>query len=396
MRTAKYNDFTIFRILLFCIVIAIGVLACLKFVTPPCKHVNTSVVIEEATCAAPGHSYKVCSDCKEQIADSYKTIEAVEHKLTKTVTVEPTCTQEGIECITCSVCDMEPEFKAIPVVAHTPGEAVVKNGQHTLTEGASYEMYVYCTECDKQLSMEKVSAEHTVETISKVTDPTCLEKGTEVTIIYCKHCDKELASESKDIAPVGHSFAWTLSYKNDEAVLEGKCTATECNHKYDPDVDTTYTYDIAKDAEASFVPNCAPGYDVYVATIYCNGEEVAKAETIVNLPADSDAKHLLYVRLKDADGNWCVMNPDYFSDYNLNEDGYIVDENGELLDFLKFAKTDDNGVVYFDASTLGFVKVSNSEWDENGYALGTFKCSADVLTGYEHWVTVRIYNDLAN
>ena len=192
-----------------------------------------------------------------------------------------------------------------------------------------------------------------------------------------------------DTALLGH-----LTIKTARLFL-GECTAPECGHVFDPDVDTTYTYDIAKDADASFVPNCAPGYDLYVATIYCNGEKVAQAETIVDLPADPEVEHTLYVKVKDSNGNWTVPNPEAFSEYNINEDGYIVDDNGELINFLKYAQKDAQG-IYFNISTPGIIKVADSKWDENGFAVGTFKCTTDVLDGHEHWVTVRIYNDLAN
>ena len=236
----------------------------------------------------------------------------------------------------------------------------------------------------------------TTKLFFSVNDPTCVDKGSEVKTIYCIDCDKELSTESKELASLGHSFAWTLNYKDGEAVLEGECTAPECGHVFDPAVDTTYTYDaIKKDADDFFIPNCAPGYEVFYTTVYNNGEVVATVKTVVELPADPEVEHTLYVRVKDSDGNWTVMNPEAFSEYNINEDGYIVDDNGELINFLQYAQKDAQG-IYFNISTPGIIKVADSKWDENGFAVGTFKCTTDVLDGYEHWVTVRIYNDLAN
>ena len=393
MRTAKYNNYAILRILLFIILIVLAVFAYKYFVKAPCEHNIGSWVTVNPTCTEDGYRYKECSKCGEQF--SSEVLEATGHKNNKVVTVkEATCSKEGIESVSCSVCDAHYQFNAIPTVSHTPGETVVKNEKHTLAEGASYEEYVYCTECDEQISMKKVDVEHTVETTVETTNPTCVEKGTVVTTIYCKECDKTLSTESKDIAPLGHSFAWTLSFKNEEFVLNGECAVTECGHEYDPKIDTNYTYDVVKDENASVVPTCGGGYDVFVATIYNDGVKVAETSTKVYLPADPESEHALYVRLKDANGNWVVKNPAAYADYKLNKDGFVVDENGELINFLQYALEDEQG-IYFNASTLGFIKISDSEWDQNGFALGAFKCSADVLEDLEHWVTVRIYNDLA-
>ena len=396
MRTAKYNDYTFLRILLFIILIVLAIFACKHFVKAPCEHTGSWKTVE-ATCTENGYKYKECTKCGEQY-DNEVIEEALGHKFDDTVIIEEaTCTKTGSGYKACSVCgEHVDEVVTIPVVAHTPGDTVIKNEKHTLAEGASYEEHVYCTECDEQLSVKKVDVEHNTEVRLTVNDPTCVDKGSEVKTIYCIDCDKELSTESKELAPLGHSFAWALNYKDGEAVLEGECTAPECGHVFDPAVDTTYTYDaIKKDANDFYAPNCAPGYEVYYTTVYNKGEVVATVKTVVELPADPEVEHTLYVRVKDSDGNWTVMNPEAFSEYNINKDGYIVDDNGELINFLKYAQKDAQG-IYFNISTPGIIKVADSKWDENGFALGTFKCTTDVLDGYEHWVTVRIYNDLSN
>ena len=395
MRTAKYNDYTFLRILLFIILIVLAIFACKHFVKAPCEHTGSWKTVE-ATCTENGYKYKECTKCGEQY-DNEVIEEALGHKFDDTEIIEEaTCTKTGSGYKVCSVCgEHADEFVTIPVVAHTPGDTVIKNEKHTLAEGASYEEHVYCTECDEQLSVKKVDVEHNTEVRLTVNDPTCVDKGSEVKTIYCIDCDKELSTESKELAPLGHSFAWALNYKDGEAVLEGECTAPECDHIFDPAVDTTYTYVIEKDANDFYAPNCAPGYEVYIATVSNNGEVVTTVKTVVELPADPEVEHTLYVKVKDSNGNWTVPNPEAFSEYNINEDGYIVDDNGKLINFLQYAQKDAQG-IYFNISTPGIIKVADSKWDENGFAVGTFKCTTDVLDGHEHWVTVRIYNDLAN
>jgi hypothetical protein len=55
---------------------------------------------------------------------------------------------------------------------------------------------------------------------------------------------------------------------------------------------------------------------------------------------------------------------------------------------------DENGMVYYNISTPGIVLAKDSKWDSNGFAIGVIKCSNEVGE-YEHWITVRVYNDLA-
>lgn len=393
MRTAKYHDYTLFRVLLFIILIILGIFAYKHFVKAPCEHNIGSWVTVKATCTEDGYRYKECSKCGEQFSN--EVLAATGHDTTVVTIESATCTKEGIKCNECLVCGDQSDFKAIPVVEHTPGKSVIENEKHTLAEGASYEECVYCTECDEQLSMKKVSVEHKTEKIVETTDPTCEEKGVVETTIYCKDCNKAISTESKDVAPLGHNFAWALVSENNNLVVTGQCTEIGCGHKYDPKVDDTYEINyLGKNEDKSLVPGCGGGYDIYEATISENGAVIETVALKVYLPADPAADHALYIRLKDANGNWVVMDPENYSDYKLNEDGYIVDDNGDLVDFLQYALKDENG-TYFNASTLGFVKVANSEWDENGFAYGTYKCSNDVSQEFEHWVTVRIYNDLA-
>ena len=377
MRTAKYHDYTLLRILLFIILVVLGLFAYKHFVKAPCEHTSSNGwVTVEPTCTEDGYRYKVCSDCGEQFGN--QVLAALGHKLDNTVIeIEPaTCTSKGSGYKACSVCKEELEFVELPVIEHTYGDTVIENvKEHTLTQGASYENVVYCTECNAELSRDEVKVEHTVTVTTTTTaDPTCTEKGEEVTVIYCNECDKAISTETKVLEPKGHSFAWQLSYVEGDFVLDGKCTASECEYEYDPAVDTAYTYVVEKDEAASVEACCISGYDIYVAIIYLEGAEVGRASVKVDLAP--------------------------------NQNHTILCENGPLMveDYIKY---DENGVAYFNISTPGIVLVYEKQegqttadamaaaWDANGFALGTFKCGSVVGEG-EHWVTVRVFNDLAD
>lgn len=406
MRTAKYNDFTIFRILLFCLVIVIGVLAYLKFVTPPCEHINTSVVTNAATCTEEGYSYKQCNDCGEKIDN--KIIPANGHVASdKEIVIEqPTCSKTGRAYVECSVCkEMIGDFISVPTIAHTPGNEVVENEkQHTAAQGASYENVVYCTECKYEISREKVDVEHTVNVSSNVVvEPTCTEAGTMGFVYFCVECNKPISSSDEAIEALGHVFEWQLTYngETEKLTVNGVCNRSECDHNYDPAVDTEYTYVIEKDEANSYEPNCVSGYNAYVATIYHNGEKIDSVSYGYKVKPVEGQSHVLYIKVTDANGNY-VIDP---NGYNVDEEGYLVDDENNRVDFLIAAAQYDENGVYYNISTPGFKLVYNVEdgqteaeakaaaWDANGFGVGVFACFN--TNGDVHWVAVRVYNDLA-
>ena len=380
MRTAKYNDYRIFRIVLLIILVIIGLFAYKKFVKAPCEHTaagNTWITVD-ATCTEDGYRYKVCSECGEQFDN--QVLSALGHRLNNTVITieEPTCTKTGTGYKACSVCNEQLEFVEIPMVQHTYGEAVIENEvEHTLTQGASFEKVVYCTECDTELSRQKVDVEHTVtETISRVTDPDCINAGTDKRVVYCKECQKALETEIIEVEALGHNFEWTLAYNDGDFILSGVCTADECGHIYDPSVDTTYSYEVEHSHNTACTdPTCVNGCCVYVANVYNNGVKVGSA-TATNVI--------------DAVNNHTIRT-----------------EDGQIVDILEFAQYDENGNIYFNISTYGITLVFDraegqtiteamaEAWEKalrenGGYAEGVFKCA--VCDG---WINVRVYNDLA-
>jgi hypothetical protein len=187
MRTAKYHDYTLFRILLFIALIVLGFFAYKHFVNPPCEHTATSWQTTEATCIEEGYRYKVCTKCGEQFANEvlkptghktnsasivikeatctedgycysecikcdeqldYEVLKATGHKLDNEVITdkEATCSEEGSGHKICSVCENTIETVKIHMTEHTPRDPVIKNKKHTFAEGASYEEHIFCTE----------------------------------------------------------------------------------------------------------------------------------------------------------------------------------------------------------------------------------------------------------
>ena len=400
MRTARYNDYGLMRVLKFIITVAIlvviGLLINRFLINPPCDHDSLGEWITvDATCTEEGYQYRPCNDCGEEVSKT--AIPAKGHEASgDVVPVEkPTCTEAGVGYLECAACGERLDDVVIPALGHNPGEVVIENekAHNASMKGDYYEKVTYCTECDIELSRDSVEEEHEVTVSTDRLDPTCTTPGNINTIVYCKDCNREISNTDEPIEIIPHAFVWELTYDNGEYTLNGKCA--DCNHNYDPDVDEGYAFTAYIDPNRSVKPTCVRGYNFHIASITLNGEKIGEATTKEMLPADPEIKHSIYIRVKDAEGNWLVMNRDDYADYNINADGYLVDGEGKLINFLDFAQEDENG-IYYNISTLGILKVENSEWDENGFALGTFKCTTNPDGHeFEHWITVRVYNDLA-
>ena len=71
-----------------------------------CSHKNTVVVPAVAsTCVKQGNSrYVKCADCGYVTSGSSSKLSLAEHKLTSSVTKQPTCTEKGRKAYTCKVC----------------------------------------------------------------------------------------------------------------------------------------------------------------------------------------------------------------------------------------------------------------------------------------------------
>ena len=129
MRTAKYYDYTVLRIILFIILVIVGLFLYFKFVKSPCDHVPTSDgwIVSDPTCTEDGYRYKVCAECGEQFDN--QTIDALGHKPTEAVKeneTAATCTAEGaydnvVYCQNCQT-ELSRETISVPMTEHTYGE----------------------------------------------------------------------------------------------------------------------------------------------------------------------------------------------------------------------------------------------------------------------------------
>ncbi len=324
--------------IIFIILVVLALFIYLKFIHKP--HVHTEApelsIAKDSTCTETGVAYKVCSDCGERID-----------------TVE------------------------IPKKPHTEKTTMENEKEHTAEQDYSYEQVVTCQVCNNELSRDVIVIEHDVVTIIEDSlEPDCINGGWEDRTLHCNDCDKDIVvNERVLIDPKGHEFDWEITVDDHGAMsVNAVCTASECDHEYDPAVDTDYTYDIKLDDEQSIEPTCIKGLDVFVATIYFKGDKVATES--ISFETEPDSLH----KLLDADDN--------------------------VVDFTAFALYDEGGNAYYNISTPGIYLMYEKHegqtdaearalaWDANGFAMGIFKCRAED-TDAVHYVQVRVYNDLA-
>ncbi len=146
------------------------------------------------------------------------------HNTTDTVLgKEATCTETGLtDGSKCAHCDATVvERETIPVIAHTAGEAVKENeNAPTCTATGSYDLVVYCTECDAKLSSETVTVDKLAHNpgdveIANKTDATCTEDGKYDLVVYCSACDTKLSTGTITIPATGHAFGeWIFDAEN--------------------------------------------------------------------------------------------------------------------------------------------------------------------------------------
>lgn len=224
----------------------------------PTGHTYTGISIQDATCTEGGRMYYYCASCYDSFEqdtqplnhnftmDYYLAptcthtgltegshcsrcdyvfveqvmIPALGHKYTTTVVTEPTCTEDGQNCMTCTVCsdyyykttNKKGHVEVIdPLVEPTCSKPGLKEGSH-------------CSRCSIVL---KVQAEipaighDYIETITTL--PTCTEEGRND--YQCSRCTSHYFLSSEKL---GHN-AVTLEGYPSTCILEGKSDGTICS-----------------------------------------------------------------------------------------------------------------------------------------------------------------------
>ena len=192
-------------------------------------------VVDEAvapTCTEKGLTEgKHCSVC-ETILVAQQEVEALGHKYESEITIEPTCTKPGVRIFTCQNDASHTYTEEVEAKGHSATEAVKENAvAPTCIVKGCYDLVVYCSVCNEELSRETVVVEalgHSYE--SAVTVPICTGQG--YTTYTCSVCEHSYVDNYVD--ELGHNY-------------KGVVTAPTCTEKgY-----TTYTCERCGDSYVS-------------------------------------------------------------------------------------------------------------------------------------------------
>ncbi len=225
MRTAKYHDYIILKVILFIALVCLGLFLYMTLVDASHEHVSEEWIVSKTpTCTTEGLRHKVCEDCGEKFGEEVMPFQ------------------------------------------HKPGEAVKENQQdHHPTKGeSSYESAVYCTLCDALISREVVKTEFAGDVTvkyEKVTPATCTEDGSRQVVKYCTCCGDEVSRQNEVLPATGHDYVWTAEYKDGEYVLNGECDIDD--HKVTLTENGSLTFDIKKDETVQ--PCCVERYYISFA-----------------------------------------------------------------------------------------------------------------------------------
>ena len=127
-------------------------------------HKDGEAVIEndvKATCTTDGSYDTVvyCTVCDIELSRATTVVKAQGHKYDAVITA-PTCTEKGYTTYTCSVCGDTYKDDYVDALDHAPAVAVEENRVDAeCGVPGSYDMVVYCSRCDAELSRESFTIE---------------------------------------------------------------------------------------------------------------------------------------------------------------------------------------------------------------------------------------------
>jgi hypothetical protein len=212
-------------------------------------HIEEIIPAEAATCEESGLTEGVrCSRCGEILVEQ-QVIPALGHKYTSEVTLDPTCTTDGIRTYTCSNGCGETYTEVIPALGHNYVSEVIKPAtcaeegirrytctrcgdtyeevipvlehkqaireenrvEPDCTNDGSYEKVTYCTECGEVLNRETITLPalgHKPSAAVKENnvDPDCTNKGSYDNVVYCSVCGEELSRTTVEVPALGHDL----------------------------------------------------------------------------------------------------------------------------------------------------------------------------------------------
>ncbi|MBQ7956758.1 MAG: hypothetical protein IJ279_01865 [Clostridia bacterium] len=177
-------------------------------VTPKIAHVFESEVTE-ADCTNQGYTTYNCTICGYTYTSDYVEPNGHEYNYVK---IEPTCTEQGYTLCSCKNCNYRTTNNIVSATGHTEGEAVEENRtEATCTVAGSYDVVVYCSVCEEEISRETVVVDALGHTAGEAVEenrvePTMTVDGSYEKVICCTVCNEELSRETVVLPMTGGYF----------------------------------------------------------------------------------------------------------------------------------------------------------------------------------------------
>lgn len=229
-----------------------------------------------ATCTKDGYNLYTC---KNNASHTKKdVIKASGHKyIHKTDSyTEPTCTESGKyreydECVNCGDVVNE-EWKSVDALGHEAGEPVIENKVDPTTEKeGGYDIVVYCTRehngCGKSeisrkhIILDKLKHEHTVgkPVVENKINATCTKNGSYDVNVYCTDCNKLLNSTHETTEALGHEYSEPVIENKDGDKYDEVIYCTRCGAELSRrTIDNSKKEPVAPDNKPEVKPETKP------------------------------------------------------------------------------------------------------------------------------------------
>lgn len=225
---------------------------------------------KDATCSEAGYIKVVCETCGATIGESI-TLEKKKHIYQSTVTIEPTCSKEGVRTYTCALCG-DSYTETIAKISHDYQPTGRTVAPTCTTEGFDIYECKYCAKETFVKTAEKLG--HTERTVT--IDATCTEKGSKT--VVCSVCNT-IVRETEYTPALGHDWGeWKVTVPG-TCEVEGKKTR-ECSRCHKTETISTGTGEHVYPEKGVVTPaTCtADGYTTYTCTV-CNKYSVIRDYT---------------------------------------------------------------------------------------------------------------------
>ncbi|MDY6367131.1 MAG: InlB B-repeat-containing protein, partial [Clostridia bacterium] len=226
------------------------------------------------TCTEKGYTRHYC-DCGE-IDYNDRITYALGHNFGNwEITTAPTCTEKGEETRTCSRCG-EKETRDLEALGHSFGNWEITTAPTCTENGEETRTCSRCQEVEKRDIQE--TGHSPMKAVKENEVPaTCTEKGSYDLVVYCSVCNEELSREGQEIEALGHNYGDLVAEKPVKACTESgetdgfkahyKCST--CGAYFDTDKNPVDEKDLVIATEHDYkvttvLPKCTEqGYDVH-------------------------------------------------------------------------------------------------------------------------------------